>query len=231
MPSLSRSIVPLLALGVLLSLPDAAAAKDVVAQANVKVRSGPGTRYRVLGTVKKGTKLRMHRRVGPWLQVTYQRKWRFVHENAVRGEGSRRTSRAGFVPLKASGKGYYSYSISSHRWGKPKLVYAIERVGWAWGQQRRPRFGVGDLSARNGGYLAPHSSHQGGEDVDMRPMRKSGEGPVTIYESAYSRKRTQKLINKLRGAVGTELVLFNDRHVSGVRYWAGHDNHFHLRVR
>ena len=91
--------------------------------------------------------------------------------------------------------------------------------------------GVGNISLENGGYMAPHSSHQQGVDVDVRPMRTDGqEAGVTIHQSAYSRSRTQALVSDFRRELSIRIILFNDSGVSGVRYWSGHDNHFHVSM-
>ena len=232
--------LPLLILVAALFMAAPAEAADVtVTAASLRVRSGPSTRYRVIGIVRSGQRLPLRSTQGAWTQVGFGRGTGWVHSSYVRAVGGgaspsptgRRRSRAGFVQFPASGAGFTSYTVASKRWGKPALVYAIERTGSAWAQQRMPRFGVGNLSRENGGRLPPHDSHRRGEDVDVRPMRTSGEGPVTIHQRAYSRTRTAQLIAAIRQRVAVEQVLFNDRRISGVRYWRGHDNHVHLRIR
>jgi uncharacterized protein YraI len=203
----------------------------------LNVRSGPGTGYRILGTLRDGAPVAILGTSGAWRQVWFagQRAW--VHGGYLGatgsgggGGGSRPVSRAGFIGLGASGPGFYSYTTAGRRWGTPRLVYATERVGRRLAQEGRPRMGTGDISLTDGGYFPPHVSHRLGVDIDVRPGRTSGEGPVTITQSLYSRERTQRMIDLYRQEVSTRLVLFNDSRVRGVQYYSGHHNHFHLRT-
>lgn len=217
----------------------------VVTASTLNVRAGAGTRFRDVGDLARGTRVAVRALATGWCKIDFQGSEAWVsasHVGPVNGAApapapapapSRPTSRAGFVQLAASGPGFFAYSDSSKRWGKPALVYGFERAARRWDAERgaAPRMAVGNISLMNGGYMAPHSSHRVGEDLDVRPMRTSGDGPVTIFQSAYSRSRTVRVLQLLRAEIPTELVLFNDRQVSGVRYWSGHDNHFHLRMR
>lgn len=220
------------------------ATSDAVQSVNastLNVRSGPGTSYRALGTLSRGTSVAIVARSGDWARFWYRGQEAWVHGdflgaggntgggNTGGGSGSRPVSRAGFIQLPASGPGFYAYSASSGRWGVPRLIYAAERVGARLLQEGRPRMGVGNVSKENGGAFPPHSSHRLGVDIDVRPGRTSGEAPVTITDSAYSRERTQRMIDLFRAEVSVRLVLFNDSGVSGVQYYSGHHNHFHLR--
>ncbi|GIW70860.1 MAG: hypothetical protein KatS3mg102_0402 [Planctomycetota bacterium] len=139
-------------------------------------------------------------------------------------------SQRGFLQMPASGRGYYSYAVPARRWGRDYFVYGILRVGSDWAGSGYGRMGVGDLSLENGGPISGHVSHQKGVDADVRPVKRSGEGPVTIHQSAYSRAGTQALIDLYYRHLPVTLVLFNDPHVRRVRWWQNHDNHFHVRV-
>jgi murein endopeptidase len=91
--------------------------------------------------------------------------------------------------------------------------------------------GVGNISLERGGYMAPHSSHQRGVDVDIIPVRTDGrEDGVTIHQAAYSRSRTQSLLNLVWAELSIRVILFNDGGVTRVQYWPGHDNHFHVSI-
>lgn len=83
-------------------------------------------------------------------------------------------SRAGFIMLPASGPGFYGYYANSKRWGKPALVYGIQRAARKFSTKGWGKMGVGDISLKNGGDISGHASHERGVDVDMRPIRKDG---------------------------------------------------------
>lgn len=210
-----------------------------VTASGLNVRSGPGTGYRILGTVGNGTALAVVGSSGEWRKIWFAGREAWVHGGYLGngsgggggggGGGTRPRSSAGFIQLGASGPGFYAYSAAGRRWGTPRLIYATERVGQRLAQEGRPRMGVGEISLPQGGQMSGHVSHRLGVDVDVRPGRTSGEGPVTRFQSAYSRERTRRMIDLYRAEVSTRLVLFNDLNVPGVQSWPNHDNHFHLR--
>lgn len=220
-----------------------------VTASSLNVRAGAGTRFRDIGSLARGTRVAVRALAPGWCKIDFQGREGWVsasYVGPVNGGGgapapapappptpSRPRSRAGFVQLAASGPGFFAYSASGKRWGKPGLVYGIERAARRWNSERggAPRMAVGNISLMNGGYMPPHSSHRVGEDADVRPMRTSGEGPVTITSGAYSRARTARVLQLLRAEIRVELVLFNDTRIAGVRRWPGHSNHFHLRMR
>lgn len=140
-------------------------------------------------------------------------------------------SRRGFIQLPASGTGFYAYGVASKRWGTQRAVYGVMRVAQRW-SGIGPALGIGNISLQNGGPMRPHKTHRDGTDVDVRPIRSDGaRGPVTIAQRAYSRPLTRRVLELFREVVGVQFVYFNDRGVPGVRPIAGHDNHFHVRVR
>lgn len=208
--------------------------RDVTAS-TLNVRSGPDTRYRILGTLPNGTSVAVRGSQGDWRNVSYEGQDAWVHGAYLTGGSGggtpSGTSAAGFIPLPASGPGYYAYSAAYRRWGLPRMIYGFQRVARLWDQQPRPRLGVGDVSLENGGPFPPHVSHQRGVDMDVRPVRNDGvEAPVTIYDSTYSRARTQTLIDLFRSETSINLILFNDRATTGTQTWPGHDNHLHVRI-
>lgn len=201
----------------------------------LNVRSGAGSNYRVLGQLPRNTVVAVRGSKGSWRNINYKGGSAWVHSAYLAStssrppQSSRPRSRAGFIQLASSGTGFYAYGSSYKRWGRPELVYGIERAARRWNQQYRTRLGVGNISLQNGGYMAPHSSHRRGVDVDVIPMRTDGrELGVTIHQGAYSRTRTRAVLQIFRSEIRTRVVLFNDRYISGVTYWAGHDNHFHF---
>ena len=94
------------------------------------------------------------------------------------------------------------------------------------------RLGIGDISAKNGGKISGHASHQRGVDGDFRLPRTDGqEIATTRFMSAYSRSGTQKLVNLFRAELNVTHIFFNDPNVSGVSNWPNRDNHFHVRIQ
>jgi len=61
-------------------------------------------------------------------------------------------------------------------WGTPELIKSIKRCGREYRRYfpigKGAPFAVGDLSARFGGRLPPHVSHQSGRDADIGVVRK-----------------------------------------------------------
>jgi hypothetical protein len=141
------------------------------------------------------------------------------------------------VQLPISGQGYYSYSSNrSKQFGLAKTIRAIQAIASAWFSNHRggPLIGIGNISLKNGGPMYPHVSHQTGVDVDFQLLRSDGARVGVRYQDrAYSRSRTQALVNTIRAnlVLPVQLILFNDPHVTGVRPWQGHDDHLHVRFR
>lgn len=135
--------------------------------------------------------------------------------------------------LPAAGAGYYTYGPVDHRYGQAHVVAAITAFASRWAEEHPSwLIGIGDLSRRGGGDTPRHSGHENGLNIDLRPMRSDGRHePVTIYQAAYSHERTGALAGALRAMREMELILFNDRAITGVKWWAGHDNHLHLQFK
>jgi len=215
-----------------------------VTATSLNVRSGAGTAYRTLGQLSRGQSVAILAARGVWREISYRGRGAWVHGSFLRGSGAGvsasptqspasapRRSRAGLIQLPVSGLGYYAYGAAYKRWGTERLVYAVERIARRWARESRARLGIGNISLENGGYMAPHSSHQRGVDVDVIPVRRDGrEDGVTIYQSAYSRQLTQRVIDLFHDELSTRVILFNDPTIRGVMSWAGHDNHFHVSV-
>lgn len=215
--------------------------------ANLNVRSGPSTRYRRVGSLSYGQAVSVRGQSGDWSLITYAGQDAYVHSSYLTSSrpstgggnsggyasnGPR--SRAGFIQLANSGPGFYGYYASSKRWGRPALVYGIERAARRFkaANPSAPRLGVGDISLQNGGDIAGHASHERGVDADFRPIRNDGqEGRTTRFQSNYSRTYTNRVIQLIRSETRVHLIFFNDLNISGVQRWPNHDNHFHVRIR
>ena len=141
------------------------------------------------------------------------------------------------VQLPERGTGFYSYSRYRHKqFGLAETIRAIETICHDWFLNHRtgPLIGIGNISVRGGGPVPPHSSHQRGVDVDIRPLRSDGARVSVRYQdAAYSRSRTQELVNTIRAnsILSIDIILFNDPDVVGVQPWPGHDDHLHVRFR
>jgi peptidoglycan hydrolase-like protein with peptidoglycan-binding domain len=137
------------------------------------------------------------------------------------------------VPLPASGPGYYSYTEAAKRYGRRETITALQAIAseWTRAHPAGPRLGIGNISLQGGGPFPPHSTHQEGLNVDIRPVRNDRvESPVTWRDSGYSRTLTQELVNLIRAnrVLGVSSILFNDSSVSGVTAHPKHDDHLHL---
>lgn len=207
-----------------------------VTATRLNVRAKPSPSARRLGILGKGARVRVRRTRGTWSQIAYDGGLAWVarahlERLPLRARRERPRSRSGFVQLAASGPGFYCYDGASGRWGAPRTIYAIERVGRRW-QGKRPRMGVGDISLANGGPMPGHATHQRGLDIDVRPVRNDGrEARSTIYESTYSRRLTQQLIDLFYAEARLTQVLFLDTRVRRTRPVVNHHHHFHVSLR
>lgn len=142
-------------------------------------------------------------------------------------------SRSLFAQMPASGTGFICYGPTHKRYGRPEVIRAIQHIGQAWqkAHPNGPRLRVGNISLQTGGFMAPHTSHQKGVDVDIAPLTNSSkEVPVTWNDPDYSRDRTQQLVDLIHNnpVLKVRSILFNDPNVRGVSPWSGHDNHLHV---
>jgi peptidoglycan hydrolase-like protein with peptidoglycan-binding domain len=136
-----------------------------------------------------------------------------------------------FVQLPGSGNGYYLYSNQDKQWGTPSTIQSIQTVAESL-LAAGITIGVGDISYANGGRMPPHASHRRGIDVDIRPQRTDGTRvPVQIRDANYSQENTKKIVEELHKDENLSFIFFNDKKIDGVRFWAGHDNHLHVRFK
>lgn len=136
-----------------------------------------------------------------------------------------------FVQLTADGSGYYLYSNIDRCWGTPSAIQSIRNLAAAL-IRSGIEIGVGDISFQQGGRMSPHDSHRRGVDVDIRPQRTDqGRLPINITDPSYDRERTRIVVNELRKDENLQSILFNDNQIEGVRFWAGHHNHLHVRFK
>jgi len=81
--------------------------------------------------------------------------------------------------LPHSGKLFHAIQLPASRayvrrrlynaWGTSQLIYNVKKVTEIVHSKypRIHRVAIGDISAKDGGYLAPHRSHQSGRDIDI----------------------------------------------------------------
>lgn len=137
-----------------------------------------------------------------------------------------------FVQMPKSGAGFYSYTSADKLWGAPGTIASMQAVAQAVRAALQVDLGIGDISLRDGGLMPPHRSHRRGVDVDLRPIRVDGKRlPTHIDQDTYSRERTKRLVELLQKDPKLGSILFNDKQITGVTPWAGHDNHLHVRFK
>lgn len=131
--------------------------------------------------------------------------------------------------------GYYVYGTPGQgdgQYAHPALLSALSWVEREWHAIDARKFGVGNISLAGGQRYPFHGSHTSGLQVDVRMLRKDGRClPVTRFEQQYDREATARLIALFQRHPAVSTVLFNDVRVPGVRFWLGHDDHFHVNVR
>ena len=137
-----------------------------------------------------------------------------------------------FVQLPGDGGEYYIYTQVNKIYGTPATILSIKSIAAAVKAALGIRIAVGDISFQNGGHMAPHDSHTRGVDVDIRPLRSDAvEGRVAWQEKGYSTERTRRLVEIAHEDPNLKSILFNDAKIIGVKPWAGHDNHLHIRFK
>ncbi len=137
-----------------------------------------------------------------------------------------------FQSMPASGPGFFRYNTINPdgHYGTSNAITTLKAVAADWARLGYPALGIGDVSFPHGGAIPGHASHRRGVDVDIRAFRYDGaKMPVNYYDSAYSRRLTQALVDKLLATGEVEVIFFNDPNVRGVTYWPNHDEHLHVR--
>lgn len=137
-----------------------------------------------------------------------------------------------FVQLPGDGGEYYIYTQVSKVYGTPATILSVKSLAVTVKAALGVRIAVGDISFQNGGHMAPHASHTRGVDVDIRPFRDDGvEGPTNMNAKEYSVEKTRRFVELAYEDPNLQSILFNDGKIRGVKPWAGHDNHLHLRFK
>ena len=156
---------------------------------------------------------------------------RHVHRHAHHGKPARPIH---YVLLpQVGGNGYYSYTTMDKQYGTQKTVDAIVEVcrQWMMPNPTAP-VGLGDMAYRGGAPMAPHHSHRDGKEIDIRPVRTDRKSaPTNIHDPTYDRQATSVLVALLLAHPNVHTILFNDSAIKGVKHWAGHDNHLHVKMK
>ncbi len=147
-----------------------------------------------------------------------------------------RASKSNFVELPSSGTGYVvvNNTYGNDNFGKPKTIQALKDLGSKWAKENpnAPKVQINDISTKNGGWMAPHQSHQKGVNVDIRLIRNDGQlGNTTYTSSTYSRDLTRKLIKAIKATGSVSSILFNDPVLINeglCSKYDGHDDHLHV---
>lgn len=96
--------------------------------------------------------------------------------------------------LPAEGPGYMQlYRDVNHIWGTQPLVQTIVCAAQEMNQNYpdRDRLQVEEMSARNGGDVEGHSSHENGLDVDIQYYKADGREHVPAYPKQYAPEMVQ----------------------------------------
>jgi hypothetical protein len=129
-------------------------------------------------------------------------------------------------------RGWYSYSQPERQFGTQAMVDVLLDVA-ARLHRAGLEYGVGDMSFEQGGAITPHKTHTAGKNADLRPIRTdNAHGPTSVGDPSYSRDSTRVLVEALRANSAVNQILFSDEpNIEGVKNFAGHHNHLHIRVR
>jgi murein endopeptidase len=104
-------------------------------------------------------------------------------------------------------------------WGTRHTVLELDRIFAAWAEQHRdaPKVLVSNLSARHGGPLEPHKTHQSGRDVDLGYVQK-GSGASDwqhVTRKNLDAARTWSLLRLIVSSADVE-VIYMDRSLQRV---------------
>jgi penicillin-insensitive murein endopeptidase len=188
---------------------------------------------------------------------------RFHHDRESLGSVSLGPANAGVLinGVQMPAGDHWQLTDPGRAWGTQEtvdaLVHIIDRVNQRF--PGAPPLSIGHISARNGGHLNPHKSHQSGRDADVGYYYKAGARPfVHATEQNLDLPRTWALVKSAVTDTTIDMI-FMDRAVQRVladfaarngedpafldqvfqvrgknaaapiRHIHGHDNHIHFR--
>jgi hypothetical protein len=140
---------------------------------------------------------------------------------------------------QVSNFGYYSYgkgNWNERQWGTAATIGALLEISmqFKWNNPNT-LVAIGDISFQFGGEMKPHSTHQEGKHVDLRPCRKDNTLVGVKYQDTlnYDQEKTKQLIELFLSHKNVKSILFNDpviHAMKSVSPWDGHDDHFHVTM-
>lgn len=138
---------------------------------------------------------------------------------------------SGFVQLPADSNDYLVRSPGKADWGEPEVIDAFRLVAHVWHHDHPegPRLQFNDISAKEGGPLKGHASHQKGIDADVVTRGPNIADLATKDPTGDNRKLARELLGLFR-RYGASLIFWNgDPGLPWVQRWPNHDDHFHVR--
>ncbi|MDR7276926.1 penicillin-insensitive murein endopeptidase [Catenuloplanes atrovinosus] len=120
-------------------------------------------------------------------------------------------------------------------WGTGASIGSLEAAAASFAGSGNGRLPLGDISFEHGGDIPGHSTHEGGLDVDVWPIRTDSAqctaGRITWQSSAYDRAATRLLVQRIRATGRVESIFFNDPTLISeglTTNYPNHDNHLHI---
>jgi len=188
---------------------------------------------------------------------------RFRHDPASLGSASVGLAHAGVllngVQMPTSDR--WRLADPAHAWGTQEtvdnLVHCIDRVNQRF--PGTPPLNIGHLSARTGGHLNPHKSHQSGRDADVGYYYKAGTRPFihataenldlprtwalvkaavteTTIDMIFMDQAVQRVLADYAARAGEDPAFLDQifqvrgkNAAAPIRHIHGHDNHIHFR--
>jgi len=116
----------------------------------------------------------------------------------------------GGMPMP-DGPGRHITALRWKTWATRSTVMELDGVLRRWARQKQPDVLVSNLSARHGGPLSPHKTHQSGRDVDLGYLTKrDADEWHHVTPSTLDAEKTWKLLKLLVDGGNVEVV-FMDR--------------------
>lgn len=120
-------------------------------------------------------------------------------------------------------------------WGTGASIGQLEAAADSFSGTGNGRLPLGDISFEHGGDIPGHSTHEGGLDVDVWPIRTDSAqctaGRITWQSSTYDRAATRILVQRIRATGRVESIYFNDPTLINeglTTSYPNHDNHLHI---
>ncbi len=145
-----------------------------------------------------------------------------------------------FEFLGTSSNNFKTYDKAAGLYGTANTIFTIKSIAeqflrWQHSIHATPLIliQIGDISFEDGKKMYEHHSHRIGCHVDIRPIskNKNSYSPTKINDKDYDHERTKKLAEIILSQSQVLTVLFNDKSIPGVKSYAGHDDHLHIKLK